>query len=160
MSIIFAFIYLIIAITYAKSTVPSPIVLGYPFQVNLQANSIYTFEGTIAKESIVNTDLIFVVEYPLNDPFQIPFVDLTTSDGFVQYCYSSNNEFSGICRIPKKQLHSNMTINIKLLCYAKCHITLSSTFTNIINSNLGDHLQLTASYNNELSVDIGIQIPL
>lgn len=53
-----------------------------------------------------------------------------------------------------------MTINIKLLCYAKCHITLSSTFTNIINSNLGDHLQLTASYNNELSVDIGIQIPL
>jgi len=100
-----------------------------------------------------------VIQSPPNDPLQEPFLDIITSDSDIEHCYNSDDEFSGICRLPKSKIHHNMTINASILCYVKCSLTINAFFSNRFRPTFGNSIVFTASKNDGLPVDLEIQIP-
>jgi hypothetical protein len=135
------------------------IALNQDYSVTLQPERSYMFEVDLPSSLPANSDFYFLVQWPVNDPLQNPFLDISTEDGEWS-CYNSNDEFSGVCSIPGDQLTPNSTITAEVFCFVECALRLIPSMAPRLQMNLTDSHLFTAPAANALPVEVEIQVPL
>ena len=108
-------------------------------------------------------DLFLTVQYPLRDPLQEPEVNISLVSGseaiYSHSCYRADNEFTGICRIPGKELIEGSEAEIRVKCRVKCSLSITASLSQVISVNIKDTLLLRTGRSKGRPDEFALMVP-
>ena len=72
----------------------------------------------------------------------MPYLSISSTEGYKQDCYNANAEFAGICRIKSEDLNKHANFFLTVKCLAACSLDLQTELGRVVKLDVGESLQL------------------
>lgn len=72
--------------------------------ISLDSTDPVSYRIVVPSDLTPNEDLYIHVEPTVPDPFQVPYLTVTSDNNYLQNCYNAHEEFAGICKIGSSEL--------------------------------------------------------
>lgn len=81
---------------------------------------------------------------PFNDPFEQPYITITTSEGFNKVCSDEEASFNGVCEIGNYELTDGKVFTLDIYCLVDCQFTITAYLSPIFSMPIGLKYELSA----------------